>query len=312
MACLTLCRWGCGGNRDLAALARAVRRADDLEDHLEGVRRRHQAKRALAAEVVAGRMSLREAAGHFRRLEEADPGHPPGPPGGERALREDVLEHGWMVLGRQEQFAAAVRWFAEAFRADPALLTGRPSRLRYHAACAGALAGCGRGRDTAGLDEEARAGFRRQALDWLRAELEARVRLLEDPQTAYLTVPRDLPYWLEAPDFAGVRGPEALGRLPQSERQAWQQLWADVADTLARAYRTAAPEERAAPRTSPAASSLSYTPAQATPRLRTSIARENPFDNRPAKSQHNLPELHPKSSRRGRSLPCGRPEACSS
>jgi hypothetical protein len=30
------------------------------------------------------------------------------------------------------------------------------------------------------------------------------------------------------PDFAGVRDREALARLPERERQAWQQLWADV------------------------------------------------------------------------------------
>jgi hypothetical protein len=32
-----------------------------------------------------------------------------------------------------------------------------------------------------------------------------------------------------------VRGPEALARLPEAERLAWQKLWADMADTLARA-----------------------------------------------------------------------------
>jgi hypothetical protein len=41
------------------------------------------------------------------------------------------------------------------------------------------LAGCGQGRDAADLDEESRAGFRHQALGWLRAELEAQRRLLE-------------------------------------------------------------------------------------------------------------------------------------
>jgi hypothetical protein len=51
--------------------------------------------------------------------------------------------------------------------------------------------------------------------------------------------------WLEDPDFAGVRGPEAPARLPEAERQAWQQLWADIADTLARAEGLAPPEQRA-------------------------------------------------------------------
>ena len=33
--------------------------------------------------------------------------------------------------------------------------------------------------------------------------------------------------WQQDADFAGVRG-EALAKLPEAERKAWQQLWADV------------------------------------------------------------------------------------
>jgi hypothetical protein len=57
-------------------------------------------------------------------------------------------------------------------------------------------------------------------------------------------------HWLATPDFASVRGPDALGRLPEAERQAWQKLWADVADTLARAEGTTRPEQRAGSRRS--------------------------------------------------------------
>jgi hypothetical protein len=42
-----------------------------------------------------------------------------------------------------------------------------------------------------------------------------------------------------------VREPDARGRLPAAERQAWQRLWADVADTLARAEGTTPPEQKA-------------------------------------------------------------------
>jgi hypothetical protein len=41
--------------------------------------------------------------------------------------------------------------------------------------------------------------------------------------------------WQWDTPFAGVRGPEALARLPAAERQKWQELWTDIADTLARA-----------------------------------------------------------------------------
>jgi hypothetical protein len=42
-----------------------------------------------------------------------------------------------------------------------------------------------------------------------------------------------------------IAGPEALARLPEAERQAWQQhLWNNVADTLARAQRKTTPEKK--------------------------------------------------------------------
>ena len=78
--CLALCDWGAGGNSTLSALAGALQQGEEMAPHIEAARRRDEAKRALAAEVVAGRMTLREAAGHFRRLDEADPAYPPGIP----------------------------------------------------------------------------------------------------------------------------------------------------------------------------------------------------------------------------------------
>jgi hypothetical protein len=236
---LALRRWGGEGNADLSDLARAFQHGQELESQVEAVRRRYQAKRALAAEIVAGRMSLREAVGHFRRLDEADPGYPPDsprPPGDEQSLAAQVQYFLWEVLGEQERYAAAARLYAEAFTAQPHWLAGPPTGHRYQAACAAARAGCGQGQDAANLDECSRARFRRQALAWLRAALEARQRLLErGPQTARNTVTRDLEQWLGDPSFAGVRRPDALGRLPGGERQDWQRLWADVADALARA-----------------------------------------------------------------------------
>jgi hypothetical protein len=38
--------------------------------------------------------------------------------------------------------------------------------------------------------------------------------------------------WLEDADLAGVRNKAALDRLPDDERQAWRQLWDDVATLL--------------------------------------------------------------------------------
>jgi hypothetical protein len=184
-------------------------------------------------------MGLGEAAGHFRRLEESDPGYPPGrprPAADDRSLREYVLYAVCEVCLPQGRYATAARCLAEAFRADPPVIGGLPTRLRYHAACAAARAGCGQGRDAADLDEAGRAGWRRQALAWLRAELEARRRLLESgwPQ-ASPPGPVELQHWLKDRAFAGVREAEALARLPEAERLAWRQLWGEVTDAVDRA-----------------------------------------------------------------------------
>src|SRR5262249_34889007 len=99
-------RWGPGGNGGLLVIVTEVKRGEELEPHIEAARRRDEAKRALAAEVVAGRMTLREAAGQFRRLDEADPGFPPStspPPAGERALHDRVLDCAWEVLAHEER-----------------------------------------------------------------------------------------------------------------------------------------------------------------------------------------------------------------
>ena len=57
---------------------------------------------------------------------------------------------------------------------------------------------------------------------------------------------QNLQHWLEDPDLARVRGPQALARLPEPERRPWQTLWDDVADTLARAQTKKTPEKRSA------------------------------------------------------------------
>jgi hypothetical protein len=247
--CLALGGWGAGGNRNLAALATSVQHGEDLEAHREAARRRDEAKCALAAEVIAGRMSLPEAAGHFRRLDEADPGFPPDtsrPTADERALQDRVLDCAWEVLAHEGRFAEAARWYAAVFTAHPHLLVGSPTGHRYYAAWAAVLAGRGQGRDASGLDEEGRAGLRRQALGWLRAELEAQRRLLErEPAQEPWMIAGRLKRWLGEPGFDGVREADALSRLPVAERQAWQVLWADVADTLARAEGTTTPGQKA-------------------------------------------------------------------
>jgi serine/threonine-protein kinase len=141
---------------------------------------------------------------------------------------------------------AAALFYEEAFGAKPALADDLDAEHRYNAACAAALAGCGQGKDARKLDEQEKARWRGRALDWLRADLGAMARLLDDGADQARTavgVPKSLRHWQADPDLAGVRG-AALARLPQAERQAWQKLWDDAADMLARAQAKTTPEKK--------------------------------------------------------------------
>jgi tetratricopeptide (TPR) repeat protein len=131
---------------------------------------------------------------------------------------------------KKKRYAAATRFYAQAFAAQPEWADKLGG-----AACAAALAGCGQGEDSASLDEQERARLRRQALAWLRADLALRTKQLASSRREDRAAAREaLQLWLKARDFAGMRG-DSLAKLPEVERQAWHQLWEEVADTLARA-----------------------------------------------------------------------------
>jgi tetratricopeptide (TPR) repeat protein/tRNA A-37 threonylcarbamoyl transferase component Bud32 len=132
--------------------------------------------------------------------------------------------------------AAAARFYADAFSAEPRLADDLRAAHRYNAACSAVLAAAGQGRDAAGLAAAERAELRRQALAWLRADLDAWQRRLRDGN------PRDgadamdtLRHWQGDADLSRVRHPWSLLRLPAEERGQWLRLWADVAALANRA-----------------------------------------------------------------------------
>jgi hypothetical protein len=51
-------------------------------------------------------------------------------------------------------------------------------------------------------------------------------------------------HWLQVTDFTGMRGQDALGKLPEAERKEWQKLWVDVGDMLAKTQGKTVPAQR--------------------------------------------------------------------
>jgi serine/threonine-protein kinase len=143
----------------------------------------------------------------------------------------DADRLGFALLCQQyrQRYADAARFYEGAFTANPKLAEDLEKGHRYDAACAAALAGCGRGKDPAGLDAKQRARWRKQAQAWLRADLTLLTRRLESGKPAGRTAVRQaLERWASDARLAGVRGAEALGKLPAAERAGWAKLWAEA------------------------------------------------------------------------------------
>jgi tetratricopeptide (TPR) repeat protein len=208
--------------RDKGLLDEAIleyRRALDLDPKREGVL--VGLGDALAAKGLAA-----EAVQAYRKALEIDP---PG------RCAPALLGLGG-ALARLGRYHEAVRSYRSAFSAQPELAEHLRAGHRLAAARAAALAAADKARGAGPTDGKDRAGLRRQALDWLRADLAAWAKAVDKgpPQDRRLAR-RTLAHWQKDPDLAGLRDPEALAQLPQAEGDACRRLWADVAALLRRA-----------------------------------------------------------------------------
>jgi tetratricopeptide (TPR) repeat protein len=140
------------------------------------------------------------------------------------------------------RFADSARLYAEALAAEPKLAADINARHRYNAACAAALAGTTQGQDEPPPDDVTRAHWRKQALDWLRADLAAWSKLVADnPPQAREIVIQSLQHWKGDPDLTGLRDEARVTKLPDDERKAWRALWSEVDALLAKAKPSSTP-----------------------------------------------------------------------
>jgi Tfp pilus assembly protein PilF len=147
------------------------------------------------------------------------------------------LELAWLCQQPYKRFyAAAARLYADAFAAQPRPADNLGTGRRYNAACAAALAGIGEGKDAISLTEMERNRLRRQAVHWLRADLEQHERALENATPgARRATAQALQHWLCDPDLRGLRDGAHLKKLPPDERDACVKLWRKVREMLRRA-----------------------------------------------------------------------------
>jgi hypothetical protein len=139
-----------------------------------------------------------------------------------------------LVLGRRGRPALTARLLADAFAAKPMLTDDVRNWIRYEAACFAALAANGK-KDADKLGETDRAHWRKQALDWLRAELKAHEKQVQSGQAADRAfVQERLKHWQSDSDLVGIRDKEAIVKLPAEEQEACRELWTEVEALLGR------------------------------------------------------------------------------
>jgi hypothetical protein len=106
-------------------------------------------------------------------------------------------------------------------------------QYRYNAACAAALGGCGKGNDADKLDDKDLVRLRNQSRAWLRADLEAWTKLVDQGKVGdRAAAVQALRHWQTDIDLADIRDKSALEKLPDTERAEWEKLWTDVSDLL--------------------------------------------------------------------------------
>jgi serine/threonine-protein kinase len=131
------------------------------------------------------------------------------------------------------QFGPSARWYAEAFRAEPKLAEDMNMLNRYCAASAAVLSAAGKADDGQPQGEAANSVWRKQAIDWLRADLAHWTKQAESgTQEARGLSSQALQRWKADPSLAGIRDLSAVRGLPEEEQKACRAFWAEVENTL--------------------------------------------------------------------------------
>jgi tetratricopeptide (TPR) repeat protein len=129
----------------------------------------------------------------------------------------ELLQMAWMCNQLKKRHLSAVRLYREAFESQPELLGDNSHR--FEAARAAALAAAGQGEGTDKLAEAEKAKLRRQAHDWLEADLLMLVQGMKEGRIeSLLYASHYLPRWQTDAGLAAIRDPKELARLSEEER----------------------------------------------------------------------------------------------
>jgi tetratricopeptide (TPR) repeat protein len=214
----------------LLDLAKAFQKKGDYAEALALIRKAKEA----APDRVPDYWHSAAWVAHIERMAARTTPLPDRPTGGVRP--NDPMESLDLALicSDQKRYVACARYWAWALEADPTLGDDRRFQYWFSAACTAVMAASGRGKNEAPPDAATGADLRRQALRWLKIDLEIWSRLLVSgsPRARNLAL-RAMRQWRKDTDLIAVRDAEGLARLSDAERREWLALWGEV-DALMR------------------------------------------------------------------------------
>ena len=132
------------------------------------------------------------------------------------------------VCRNRQLYAGQATLFRAYFEASPSSASNLAAQLRFFAARAAALAGCGVGKDASSLTADQRQEWRKQSQRWLRDDLALLKQRLAKKQITEEGVRNTLRQWTTEPDLSCVREITEIMKLPKEEQRDWLQLWTDV------------------------------------------------------------------------------------
>lgn len=142
-----------------------------------------------------------------------------------------------LVLREQGDARAALVAFLKANELNPIAANGPSNAHLYNAIRTAALAGIGKGPDADKLAPVEQVYMRRRALEWLRADLDIKGKLLSQSPATAEPIHNSLQIWLTDPDLNGVREVKELSGFSPEEREDWMKLWSDVRNLKERTER---------------------------------------------------------------------------
>jgi tetratricopeptide (TPR) repeat protein len=152
-------------------------------------------------------------------------------------VADDWVILAWIYQQRNRRlYAASASLYTQVFAAFPKETADPAGWNVYNAACAAVLAGTGQGNDAGGLTAAERTRCRKQAIAWLRTDLAAFARRLQEGRPEDRRLVRDeMEHWLHDDDLSAIRDAAGIARLPADEQQACLKLWAAVDELFHRA-----------------------------------------------------------------------------